>query len=109
MKQLSLIFMLILVIPVYGDGWEGGKAKIKSNAMLCDYFNIKIALSLEKAGDNESIQTLIDKGVCLKAPNDFFATVVNDASRYTDPDLAQIMIKGASIWGAMMDMDCCYK
>jgi len=112
MKPLQIIALILLVLPLpaYGEGgWEGGKVKVKKDALLCDYFMMEKALILEKAGDNDSIQALISSGRCLRASNDFFATVTKDASTYTDPNLAEIMIKGTSIWGAMKDMECCYK
>lgn len=109
MKQLYLFLVLMLTMPAYAGGWEGGKVKVKRGALLCDYFNMQTALILEEAKDNESLQALIKKKRCLRTSNDFFATVIKDASTYTDPHLAQIMLEGISVWGAMKDMECCYK
>mgnify|MGYP001585098970 CR=1 FL=1 len=108
-KQLCIVLMLAFTLPAYGGGWEGGKVRVKEGALLCDFFNLERALILQKAGDEDSVQVLINKGFCLRVPNDFFAIVVKDASTFTNPDLAEIVLMGASAWGAMKDMECCYK
>ena len=108
-RTLLIAFVALLSTPAHAGGWEGHRVKVKSSTLLCDFSSMKTALILQAAKDEESMQALINKGSCLKVPNDFFATVISDASTYTDPDLAQVMVKGVSIWGAMKDMNCCYK
>ena len=109
MKKLCLILIIFFTVPAYGGGWEGSLVKIKKGTLLCDYFNMEKALILVKAKDTDSLNALIKRGSCMKAPKDFIATVVKDASTFTDPNLAEIMYDGESVWGAMSDMDCCYQ
>ena len=109
MRALCLVLLMFFPFTAFAEGWEGSKVKIKKGMLLCDYFTIKKALVLEKSGDAESVNALISSKRCLRAPEDFIAIVTKDASVYTDPNLAEITLKGASIWGAMDDMDCCYK
>jgi len=108
MKNLTIIALIIFSSQAYAAGWEGQLVKISKNTLLCSYSYMEKALILQKAGDTDSIQAFINKGSCSKAPSDFYATVVKDASDFTDPKLAEVMVKGESIWGAMEDMDCCY-
>lgn len=70
---------------------------------------METALTLRKAKDNGSLQALVSKGRCVNAGDDLYATVIKDASTFTDPALAEVMIKGTSVWGAMKDLECCYK
>jgi hypothetical protein len=110
MKRISVLMCLLSVsFGAHGAGWEGSLVKIKKGALLCDFFNMEAALLLRKSGDTASLQALIAKGSCLIAPDELIATVVEDASTFTDPDLAEVMVDGARIWGAMQDMNCCFK
>lgn len=110
MKNMLLIALLVFSFQAHaGKGWEGSKVKIQKGALLCDYSSMETGLILQEAGDKGSLAALVKKGRCLYAPDDFFATVIKDASEFTEPNLAQIMIEGFSIWGAMKDMDCCYE
>jgi len=79
MKGSYLILILLFSIPAYGGGWEGALVKIKKGTLLCNFFNIEKALILTNAGDMDSLNALIKKGSCLKAPKEFTATVVKDA------------------------------
>ncbi len=104
-----LICSLSVCVGAHGAGWEGSLVKIRKGALLCDFFNMETALLLRKSGDTASLQALIAKGSCLIAPDELLATVVDDASTFTDPDLAEVMVNGARIWGAMQEMTCCFK
>lgn len=95
--------------PSFFDGWNGQKVKIKKGTLLCDFLIMETALILEKVGETKSLEALITQNRCTKAPYDFMAVVVKDASTFTDPYLAEIMVNGVSFWGAMDAMDCCYK
>jgi hypothetical protein len=109
-KKLIFILIVMMASHVYaGGGWEGSKVKVPKGTLLCDYFHMEKALILKSAGDKASLQAFLNKGYCLIAPREFYATVVKDASEFTRPPLAEIMIEGNSIWAAMKDVDCCYK
>ena len=109
MKLLIVVLLFLSTAPAYGDGWEGLKAYVRKDTLLCDYINMERALILKSADDKESLQSLVDKGSCLYAPNSFYATVVKDASRFTEPNLVELMVKGYSFWAAMNDVSCCAK
>ena len=107
--MLVLAFVVVFTPPVGAAGWEGQWVKISKGTLLCDFVSMQTALTLQTARDHDSVQALINRGSCTRAPNDLFATVVKDASTFTEPNLAQIMVKGISLWGAMKDMNCCYE
>jgi len=109
MKKLGLLAAFLPFTLMAQDGWEGKLALVPKDTLLCDFSHMERALMLAKSGDKQSVEAYAKQGYCMYAPNSFYATVTNDASLFTDPDLVEITYKGKSIWAAMNDIKCCYK